>query len=372
MEKDKVFIIQPCIPKYRVPLFDALYNKQGMEIFICAAEKDGDGLESDLTGSFPFSTQIKELSILAGKILFQFGVANNEFYRADVIVFPGNPRYLSSWAYYILARCLRKRVVWWGQGWSAGSSKISYLLRRLLMKLFDATILYTEQEAKNLELKKIKPSNVHYLNNGLDLDSIQKVQGCSYNEDSRLDGVLNYKSGPIELIFIGRLTKKSGIEFVIKTLIDSSLDYRLTVVGDGELMDAIGALMLGYSGERIQLLGAIHCEIKLAKIMSDKHYFIYGGAVGLSLIHAYAYGLPAIIHSSLSSHMPEIAAFEENKTGLCFSEYDKCSLLSTVKKAKDMPIAHWREMSIECINKVESDFNINQMAKRFSDCIESL
>ena len=36
-------------------------------------------------------------------------------------------------------------------------------------------------------------------------------------------------------------------------------------------------------------------------------YICLPGAVGLSLIHAMAYGLPCLVHSNRLQHMPEIA-----------------------------------------------------------------
>ena len=41
--------------------------------------------------------------------------------------------------------------------------------------------------------------------------------------------------------------------------------------------------------------------------------FVYPGEVGLSLIHAMAYGLPCLVHSDRLKHMPEISISKGNE-----------------------------------------------------------
>ena len=69
-------------------------------------------------------------------------------------------------------------------------------------------------------------------------------------------------------------------------------------------------------------------EPDIAQIANRCRLFVYPGGVGLSLIHAMAYGLPSIIHDDRWRHMPEIAAFQDGRTGRTFEREDPGSLAS--------------------------------------------
>ena len=58
--------------------------------------------------------------------------------------------------------------------------------------------------------------------------------------------------------------------------------------------------------------------------------FIYPGSVGLSLIHAYNYGLPSIIFSDMRYHMPESAAFKEGFNGISYKKDSATSLARSI------------------------------------------
>ena len=61
-------------------------------------------------------------------------------------------------------------------------------------------------------------------------------------------------------------------------------------------------------------------EEEISKLYNFCRCFVYPGEVGLSIIHAMSYGLPAIIHNNINHHNPEHAAFTNEVNGLVFDE----------------------------------------------------
>ncbi|WP_433587255.1 glycosyltransferase [Providencia alcalifaciens] len=362
MKKTKLIIIQPCIARYRISFFNDLSKKEGIDLKVISSEKDECGLKSDKTGDFNFRTDIKLIALFKKKIILQRNIFQNDIRHSDIITVTGNPRYISFIPLYIYCKITGKKIIWWGQGWSSKTNKYTYLIRRAIMSLFDGTLVYTEQEAIEINKLRIKPNILHYLDNGLDVNNINNVLGKISLKKKPENGVLN-------LIFIGRLTEKSNILFILNTLLN--LDCHIDIIGDGMLKSSVQELSNEYP-EKITYIGAIHNEEEIAPYMMKSHYFIYGGDVGLSLIHAFSYGLPAIIHSSYKEHMPEISAFKENETGFVFKKNNSQSLLMTLNELPKSDSNEYIKMSNQCKETTKNKFNTQKMADNFVYLIEKI
>ena len=103
---------------------------------------------------------------------------------------------------------------------------------------------------------------------------------------------------------------------------------------------------------------------KYPRVANKCQIFIYPGAVGLSLIHAMAYGLPCLVHSNRLQHMPEIAAFKKGITGLTFDPNDSRDLAVKLSAMMSNP-KFLNVLSENCLRTVENDFNTTRMALRF-------
>ena len=93
--------------------------------------------------------------------------------------------------------------------------------------------------------------------------------------------------------------------------------------------------------------------------------------MGLSLIHAMAYGLPAIVHNDRRTQMPEFAAFSEGVNGWSFRRGDAAHLASVIGSALrttdalDLASSH-------ASATVERSFNTRQMVENMSALISQL
>lgn len=360
--QSKIIIIQPAVPKYRLNYFNRLSEYYGNIFSVYAANEDLGAL----TAKRP--TQIWEkhtgpiLKILPG-LEWQVGMLSIEITKSDIVVICGAPRCLTNIIFLLKARFLGAKTVWWGHFWSASSKRWRFILRTMIMRLSNFLLFYTDKEVEEyLTLVGSRQQPAFALNNGISTEDIQK---------NRV--IYNAKIRGRRLLFIGRITAKSELDVLINALANSKLkDVILDVIGDGQLIENFQSLARKLGVENsIKWHGAITEEVSIAKIANQCSIFVYPGGVGLSLIHAMAYGLPAILHSDRYKHMPEIAAFKDGVTGLSFHHNDPTSLAETIDETLQdcTRLEIWSSASIEV---VERSFNTKMMSQRFIDMINKI
>ena len=183
----------------------------------------------------------------------------------------------------------------------------------------------------------------------------------------------NISSDKLNILFIGRLTDKSNINLLLDCLPEMKHKLQLFIVGTGADVEQlkVKCLKLGVS-DQVVWLGPIYDEYKIAPWFLSTDCFVYPGAVGLSMIHAFSYGLPAIVHQEYSRHMPEIAAFEDGVTGYTFKYNSKNDFLSTLDKAFEQRKNMLPKMGLSAYDIVYKSFNVDVMAARFTEIIKAV
>jgi len=369
-----VHVVQPALPRYRIPFFRAVQKgmqKKGIALCVYASLRDHLGLESTPADGFKAKIGPTMSCFLGSRIFWQRQV-DVALGSGDVLVLNGNPRILSNYPLWLRARRSGVPVVWWGHGWSAGSHGMAALIRRQIMRLADGVILYTEKEREQFLAMGFSPQRTFALNNGLDAESVNAAVSAWTT-----DAVYHFKNarGLNRLahwcVFIGRQTAKSQIELLIESLPKFRADVGLIVLGDGPEAERAKrrAAELGVSS-RIVWAGAEFDENSVAPWMLSASVFVYPGSVGLSLIHAFAYGLPAVVHSASHDHQPEFAAFCEGRNGISFAQGSATSLAHAVNTlVADSSMR--QTMSAAARTLIRKTFNTADMAERFNAAIET-
>lgn len=358
-----VIIIQPVVPSYRVDFFNRLAKRLAIKcpVKIYASNVDHLGVKS-VNKSDVFYEELGPIKSILSIFLYQKGVLDIPINRGDIVFINGNPRFISNLLLLVKIKMVGAKIVWWGHGWSSTSVQWRAKIRTKIMAFFDYVLLYTEAEIDSIRILGYNKENVMALNNGLNVKSIQSLVGeidRQYNSD---------------ILFIGRLTDKSKLNQIIYaiSLLEFKKDFHLHVIGDGPLKDEYIKMSKIYNVEnRIIWHGEILDEYKIANISNLCRGFVYSGSVGLSIIHAFAYGLPAVVHRNRLHHMPEIAAFEEGYNGLGFDENDEKSLADAI----DIILSNndlVSTMSENARATVAKSFNLEDMVERFYKVIEKL
>lgn len=358
----RVIVFQPAMPAYRINFFDRVAASLGEGFTVYYSPTDMGALNVPVYK--PWATRLAPMRRLVPGLEWQPGVLSVPLRRGDVVVVSGAPRNLSNMLMLIRARLAGACTVWWGHYWSSTSRSSRFHLRLLLMKMANAILFYTDHE---VEEYRAGPGHgdrrrVTALNNGIDVDPIISLR-APYDAKKR----------DKDILFIGRLTKKAELATLLYALADPMLDdVKLDVIGDGEQRVSLEALAqsLAIDG-RITWHGGLTDEPSIASIANNCQIFVYPGAVGLSLLHAMAYGLPAVVHDDRWSHMPEIAAFFKAASGLTFRRGNTQSLVVALVNALNTTSQDpsWSEAAT-CIS--DKEFNTGEMAKRFCELVLQL
>lgn len=234
-----------------------------------------------------------------------------------------------------------------------------------MLRLCDALLFYTDKEVEEYEKNRSvgRSEIVRALNNGINTEPIELVR-APFDPAQR----------GMTILFIGRLTAKAQLSLVLDALarIPAPQRPRLEVIGAGEEQGQLERQShLLRLEDSVFWHGAIIDEARIASIANRCRLFVYPGEVGLSLIHAMAYGLPAIVHSDRWRQMPEFAAFEDNVTGRSFDRGDASSLAGILTEMLTDEFA-MSSYSALALSRVKETFNTRDMAIRFVEIIDML
>lgn len=359
-----VIFVQPTVPRYREEFFERVNSKlKNDHLSVYASNMDIGAISQN-------SKQPDWLNLLGGfrRILpglsWQEGVLSIPVKKNDLLVISGAPRDVTNILLLIKANIVGAQTMWWGHYWSSSSKQWSASLRLKLLRLSNCALFYTDREIKEFREQFPKLTNfpVFALNNGINNQDIKKLR-IPYNANKR----------KAEILFIGRLTSKSKIEFLLEAVAAMShKEIIIHVIGDGSNQDVFMKLADQLSiTKRVKWHGGISSEEKISRIANQCRFFVYPGGVGLSLIHAFNYGLPAIIHNNRWGHMPEISAFKNEVNGVMFKENSIDSLSHTLEGLIN-DTNRLNAMSKEAVNLTNSTFNTNDMADRFIAAYVSL
>lgn len=358
----RVLVFQPALPSYRLGFFDRVSSALGSR-FTVFYSPAGLGVLTDRGVQPAWSFALGPMLRPAPGVEWQVGALRQPIRRGDTVVASGAPRGLTNLLLLLKARLVGARTLWWGQYWSSTSHPLRFAVRMMLMRLAHAVIFYTDDEVAAYRAGPGRSDRrpLFALNNGIDVEPIA-ARRAPYRASER----------GREILFLGRLTEKAEVHLLIQALAQPELaDVVLHVLGDGEMRAALEreARELGVD-DRIIWHGGSTDEDRIAAVANRCRLFVYPGAVGLSLIHAMAYGLSAVIHDQRRRHMPEVAAFTDGTTGATYSLGDLRSLTLAIASIVSND-SRLEEGSLESVRRIQDTYNAQAMSDRFVAAIRS-
>lgn len=290
----------------------------------------------------------------------------------DVYVFYGNPRMLSTVVWATLLRLAGRKVIVWGQAHTAGASRPLEELRIAWWKLFDYLFVYTDRDVQLLKNRGFEGKTIIGMNNGLNQSrhelQVKRWRGMRLEQWQKLKGL----ESRVVLLSCARLEQKNRFDVMIQCmpqLIRSVRNVLWCVIGDGPAAVQLiaHADRLGLDGH-VLWLGAIYKEEELAPWFLTSKCCVHPGAIGLTLLHAFGYGLPVITHDNNRNHMPEITALRDGSNGLLYSENVPNALCKKIIELlrDERKLSRMRSSAhqVAC-----TEFNTEIMAARFAQLI---
>ena len=373
----RVAIITNVLPNYRQAFYERLVQHFGARLTIyCQSKMAGINIK---TSHHQFSNNvrlIRHIGLPHERLVWQFLPFRELLNRYDCYFFYGNPRVVSTVVVATMLRMMGRKVVIWGQYHAAGASPILERVRLTWWRFFTHVFVYTDREAQVLRLRGGFDHHVLIgMNNGLDQNAVDGA--ASRWTDERLSAWRheNGLDGRVILLSCGRLDTSKKFDLMIEALsriVDRCPQLVWCVVGDGEERTRLEQMARhAHIERRIRWLGAVHDENALAPLFLSATLLVHPGAIGLTLLHAYGYGVPVVTHKNDKKHGPEIAALVKDNESLRFLEDEAKDLAAKVIAAVESPDL-LRRISDEARLVARRKYNTDVMYDRFCQMVAAV
>ncbi|MHC5004251.1 MAG: glycosyltransferase, partial [Planctomycetota bacterium] len=335
----RIAICQPGgLPRYRLPAFDLLGRQEGIELTIFAhPDRQGGGAIEGLAFRYePRETRGSRIPGLWHQPVQLEAVDPDRF---DFVVLPWNTRCRTLRPALRLARRRGVPVALWGHGVSKRPGRIRDALRLRAGRRAGAVLVYTHTVAKHLvDRAGFTPDQVFVAQNAIDQRPVRRARNAWTDDRARLDAFrAEHRLVPDRtVIHVSRLLAENRPDLLLHGVDELRRDLpdcHLVLIGDGpergRLQRLAGELDIS---DHVTFAGPIYDDDALAPWMLSAAVFGYPVNIGLSIMHAFGYGLPVVTSADMRSHGPEIEALEPGHTGLLYRDGD----------ARDMA-ARWGE-----------------------------
>lgn len=305
--------------------------------------------------------------ILGEKIVLSQLPWRDIFSNYTIVYVEGNPRYLSLAALATALRLANRKVVLWTMVHSFRRSRLGLTLRLAWNRLFDHLLVYSDSEADYLK-KRGFAGRIVGINNGVDFDRISvAAQGWSgerlatwRNKNDLINRTL--------ILSCSRLEKKNKFEQVLDVLprlVEAHPQLLWCVIGAGPEQPTLERLVFQRGlTSHVRFLGRVYREDDLAPWFLSSQLLVHPGAIGLTVLHALAYGVPVVTHHDARHHGPEFAAFIAGQHGLVHKE-DNLSELYQVLFSMLGNLERSRAMGLTGQQVVRDLYNTRTMVERF-------
>ena len=368
-KKLKVAITTNIITTYRKGFYDRLFSRPDIDVTVyCQDYMPGMNLLS-IHKQYPRNIKIiKFISAKKEKIVWQFLPWKEIITKYDVVFISGNPRVLSDVVLGTLLRLMGKRVVLWTMAHSYRGNKLTENIRLLWSRIFQNIFVYTDKEVEYLKEKGFRNHYILGMNNGLDQKNIDSIVSKWTEEKTTKWMELNDYQNKKIIISCARLETKNNFRLVIEALpkiVQKIPNLLWFLIGGGDEEENLKKLASKLRVEKhIVFLGAIYEEEKLAPYFLSSLLFIHPAAIGLSLLHAFGYGIPVIVHDQINLHGPEYAAFQNDLTGKNFKFNDPDDLANVIITLLNNP-NKINQMKRNVQKIAREQYNVDIMVDRF-------
>lgn len=369
----RVYMQQPTLAKYRVPVYRELARRPGISLFVHFGQNKAiPNVPAEGFQTVPYTP--RTLPRLMGDLMWNplpaSVIANN---ACDVAILNWNIRHLSLLPALLWARWKGIPTLVWGHGYSKQEGPMKRWLRWSVSRLCQGIIVYSHNVADDLTRAGFDRHRIFVAQNTIDQSEIQAARQHwldrpaelqAFRKQHRLDD-----QGP-RLLFVSRLEHLNRTDILLQALNilrQSFPTISATIVGDGEASPSLKALAKQLNLDHcVRFTGAIYKDLDLAPWFLSSDVFVYPSNIGLSLLHAFGFGLPVVIGNTMHLHGPEVEALQPGSNGLTFEHNNPRELARELQNLLNNP-ARLKAMAQNAHDTACNEFTL----KRMVDGVES-
>lgn len=325
-----------------MPILEQLNRRLGGRLVVCSGEPpSGSSHESLLVTRSPSYRQISLQNrwLNGDRLHFQhYAEALSSPDKSIVVLAEESPRSVS------LPLLLRKAsnrgfpTILWGHFSSnnrpLGSKNIRDRYRIRMAKNAGALVTYTAEIAEQLS-RVVTPGKVFVAQNTLDTETLFRIQRELDAEGrAAVRRRLGLPEGSV-LLFLGRLIREKGTDLLVDTIRALGRSGTLLlVIGDGPERERI-CDEAEKAGVKTRFLGAMNDFDQSSPYIYASDVLLNPGYVGLSVIHAFALGVPIVAPlppGTSRFHSPEWSHIRTKSNGVLAADSSARSLAQAVSE----------------------------------------
>lgn len=375
----RVYIFQPVVPQYRLGFFEELNRCLRGNLTVCASQNVQEGFEIRDSSEVGFrllniKTVIFRIPFSSFKVFFQpFALVCMLLRKYDLLIMMNQITRPETWINLILGRLLGKPICLWGHGISKRDGAIAVKLRKILMRLAHANILYSKSGRNKAITMGIAPGKLFVAYNALDTKKARTIkQEATPDKIEEFKSIHNLNDKKV-ILFIGRLLEYKRPDVLIEAMphiVRKIPKAHAIIIGDGPIRGKLQTMVeaLGL-GNAVTFKGAIHDEKEVAYYLMSSSVTVMPAHAGLAIQHAFDYGVPIVVGDNMKEHPPEIELVKNGETGIFCKDGDAnefaeaiCHLLTNDEERQ--------RMSDNCRKLVEGKYNLTNMVNGFLCAID--
>jgi glycosyltransferase involved in cell wall biosynthesis len=369
----RVAIVTGLVPHYRAPFYERLFERTDLDVHVfCQDTARGVNLTL-VHDRFPdHVTVVPAFSTHRERLVWQRLPWRRLLSEFDVLFLAGNPRMFSTALLALVASAVRRPVVLFGQAHTADANPFTERLRLGWWRWFRHLYVYTDGEAARLKARGFTRHHIVGMNNGLDQRRIDSVVREWTPERLAAWRTRQDLDSRTLILSSARLEAKNRFDVWLEAmpaLVGEYPDLIWGVIGDGVERERLEqqASALGLA-DRIRWVGTVTDEGELAPWFLTSRLLVHPGSIGLTLLHAFGYGLPVVTSDDATRHMPEFDAFEDGRTGRVFPRDSVSGLADAVLCCLD-DADGLRRMAARGRQIAREAYNVDVNAERFAAII---
>jgi glycosyltransferase involved in cell wall biosynthesis len=303
----RLVIVQPYIPRYRVPFFAGLTRalaSNSVECVVAAGVPTGaQKYRGDQVSDLPWAARYEPRRLRIGSRVLDLGGSRSSWAGADAVILGLQGTLADS--YSALLRGSRQRVGLWGHvaSYVAPSNRLDHALERWQARRSDHVFAYTESGAAEALRMGVDPRKVTTVMNSLDTQSLIASYHRISDADKREFRSANKVEAGRTFCFVGGLDESKRIDLLAEALDilwNEDRSIRVLVGGRGKHE---GLLARAIQRQQVVHLGFADDQT-IAMMSAVSEALLMPGRIGLVAVQALALGLP-ILTTEYAYHAPE-------------------------------------------------------------------
>ena len=369
MSRRRVAYVYPFSFRYRAPFHErlrAMLDARGVDYdFVHTdAEPGGKGDTAPIT----WGARTRMIPVRLGPWRLAYQAALKATWDADLVIIQQETQLLGNYPIQMLRRLAGRRVAFFGHGKNFQSAKpdgLAERFKRFYTRRADWWFAYTDRSADIVAATGFPRERITVFRNAIDTSAIREQRATISAE--AIEGLRRERFGgsPNIGVYIGGLYDHKRVPFLLeaaRAVRAQVPDFQLIVIGGGPDLHLVQATAA--TDPWIHALGPLFGRDKTLMAGLGK-VFLMPGLVGLSVLDAFAYGLP-MVTCDLPFHSPEIDYLKDGVNGVMIRNADNVQDYAAAV-CRILTDAPYRARLVANGAEAIGDHTIEAMAERFAE-----